>query len=648
MSAYPHVVAVSLTGPDRVEGAGSVRRVSADISPDGSAPGQRVTSAMVARSRGVAEPRWSPDGGFVAWRDSFDGRSDVLVAPADGSGPPVIATADVAVAGAGAYGGGAFDWASEEILVVAADDGRLVAIPAVGGPPRVLSRDGRAFAPAVSPDGSRVAFCIEREDACDVAVVPLDGSEWPVRLSEGVDFAWDPTWSPDGRVVAWHEWDLPDMPWDSSRIAAREVEPSGSPLCGVRILAGGDGVATGQPRFSPDGGLIAFTSDAGGWSNVWVASPDGSDARPALSEESEHAEPSWGPGQRSYAWSPDGAELAWCRNEAGFGRLVIGRPGKRSARELAKGWHRHVDWGPGGIAAVRSGARTPAQVVILAADGSARRSVARGPVGGFEAAGPTEPEAVTWRSGNATVHGLLWRPQDRGRSGTGKPPMLVIVHGGPTGQALADWNPRAAYWLDRGWTVLAPDYRGSTGHGREYAQALAGRWGELDVADVAAGIRNAGRRGWCDPKRVAVSGGSAGGLTVLLLCALHGELVNAGVSLFGVTDLFELAASTHRFESRYLDRIVGVLPADADRYRDRSPVTHASKVEVPVLVLQGSDDKVVPQSQADSMVDAMRKAGANVEYKVYEGEGHGFRRPANVADELERTEAFLRRWVLLR
>jgi len=606
----------------------------------------RITASMIARSRSVAEVRWSPQGHRLAWLDSFDARGDVVVAPADDGGPVVVATGDVAVAGAGAYGGGSFAWAADDLLVVAADDGRLVVVESEGGTVRCLSRDGRAFAPAVSPDGSRVAFCVERDDACDVAVVPIDGSTWPMRVSEGADFAWDPTWSPDGRAVVWHEWDLPDMPWDSSRIAARDVESA--PCGAVRAVAGGGGVATGQPRFSPTGERIAFTSDAGGWANVWTSSPDGSNARPVLEEEHEHAEPSWGPGQRSYAWSPDGEELAWCRNEAGFGHLVIGRPGKRSARQLAKGWHRYLDWGPAGITAVRSGARTPSRIVVVAADGSARRTVARGPVGGFEAAGLAEPEAVTWRSGTATVNGLVWHPVHRVPEAPGKPPLLVLIHGGPTGQGLADWNARIAFWLDRGWAVLTPNYRGSTGYGREYAQALAGGWGELDVADVASGIRHVSRKGWCDPKRVAVAGGSAGGFTTLLVCGLQGGLVSAGVSLFGVTDLFELAATTHRFESRYLDRIVGELPRDADRYRDRSPVTHASDVGVPVLVLQGSDDNVVPKAQADAMVDAMRRAGATVEYQVYEGEGHGFRHLANVVDELERTEAFLRRWVLMR
>jgi dipeptidyl aminopeptidase/acylaminoacyl peptidase len=196
--------------------------------------------------------------------------------------------------------------------------------------------------------------------------------------------------------------------------------------------------------------------------------------------------------------------------------------------------------------------------------------------------------------------------------------------------------------------VLAPNYRGSTGYGRDYAQALAGRWGRRDVDDTAAGIRHARRRRWCDPDRIAVMGGSAGGLTALLLAAWHADLVRAAVSLYGVTDLFELAESTHRFESRYLDTIVGALPRHAQRYRERSPVTHARDITVPTLVLQGDADKVVPPAQAQQMVAAMRSGGATVEHHVYEGEGHGWTKVETIADALERVEAFLTRWVLRR
>jgi dipeptidyl aminopeptidase/acylaminoacyl peptidase len=570
-----------------------------------------------------------------------------VVATVSGAGERRVLTADVGVRPAGGYSGAGYSWATDDELVVATAGGPLVVLGVEGGPPRrTLSRTGRTFAPAVS-DAGLVAFCCEIEDSCDVAVVPLDGSAWPVRASHA-DYAWDPAWAPGGGSLAWHEWDLPDMPWDASRIVLAAVD--GSTVCAGRTIAGGDDsgeeIACGQPRFAPGGGALGYTTDRDGWMRLWIARPDGSRPRPALEDESEHAEPSWGPGQRSWAWSPAGDEVVLCRNEQGFGRLVRLRPGARArAREVAKAWHRGIDWGTPGIAAIRAGARTPDQLVVQEPDGE-RAVVARGPVAGFEAAGLVEPEAVTWRTGRASVHGLLYMPESSALDGP--PPLLVIVHGGPTGQGLAEWYPRIPYWTSRGWAVLRPNHRGSTGYGRAYAQALAGRWGDIDIADVAAGIRWVAQSGRVDGDRIAVMGGSAGGMATLLVCARHPDLVRAGVSLCGVTDLYDLAATTHRFESRYLDRIVGVLPGDADRYRDRSPNTHADDVQVPLLVLQGADDEVVPRAQADALVERARRAGAEVEYHVYDGEGHGFRRIETIVDELARTEAFLSKWVLHR
>jgi dipeptidyl aminopeptidase/acylaminoacyl peptidase len=607
-----------------------------------------ISAAMLARSHGVGEPRWSPGGDSLAWLDSWNGRTDVVVAPTAGDAPPRVITADFAVTPAGAYGGGGFCWVSDDELAVAGQDGGLAIVWRAGGVVRVVSSDGEAYAPAASPDGTTIAFTLEREDACDIALVPVDGSAWPKRFSGGraqpADFAWDAAWSADGNTLAWLEWDLDEMSWDASRIALRALGDDNP-----KIVAGGEGIGVGQPRFSPDGSRLAYVSDRDGVTNLWVARADGSRAKAFAPEADECAEPAWGPGQRSYAWSPDGREIAWCRNEQGFGRLVArALESKGKPRELAKAWHSGIGWSDAGIVAVRSGARTPSTVVVTDAATGTRREIARGPVGGFEAAGLVEPEPVSWRSGRATVHGLLYRPAESALGAGTPPPLYVHIHGGPTDQFTAAWNPRVAFWVSRGWAVLAPNYRGSSGYGREYMQGLRGQWGVVDVADTAAGIRHAIKQQWCDPARVAVVGGSAGGMTVLLLCARHGDIVRAGVSLFGVTDLFELVRTTHRFESKYVDALVGELPADADRYRDRSPITLADKITVPVLVLQGDEDRAVPKAQADAMVDAMRRAGAPVDYHVYAGEGHGFRKLENVVDELERAEAFLTKWVLLR
>jgi len=203
-------------------------------------------------------------------------------------------------------------------------------------------------------------------------------------------------------------------------------------------------------------------------------------------------------------------------------------------------------------------------------------------------------------------------------------------------------------FLQRGWTVLQPQYRGSTGYGRAYTQALAARWGERDVADVAAGIRQAEKESWADTSRVAEMGGSAGGMTVLLLAAQHPDLVNAVVALYPVCDLVDLAATTHRLESGYTLRLVGPLPSAVDTYRDRSPLSRAGEIRAPVLILHGSADNTVPVAQSEAVAAALRANGTTVERHVYEGEGHGWSRAATMADEAERVDAFLSRWVLPR
>ena len=574
-----------------------------------------ISPSMLVRSRTVADPRWSPSGARLGWIDSYDGRSDVVVAPADGSGPPIVVTGECGA-------GGGWAWVSDDEFVVGAANGRLMLVRADGGVIRELTRDGRAFSPSVSVRGE-VACSIERDDACDVATVPLDGSAWPVRVSTA-SYAWDPAFSPDGTELAWHEWDLPSMSWDASRIVVRDENGK------TRVVA--DAPGCGQPRWSVDGRL-AYICD-----NLLHV-----DGAPVLTEPFEHAEPAWGPGARSFAWSPDGSELVWCRNEDGFGRLVIGAVGRKSARELSKGWHRGIAWGDDGILCVRSGGVTPSQVVVLAPNGSARRTVARGPVGGFEHTGLIEGRAITWRAGNTTLHGIVWRPAV-GAPNRSKG-LIVSVHGGPTSQALVDWNPRIQMWVQQGYTVLQPNYRGSTGYGVAYRKALDGRWGDRDTADVAAGVKHGLKEGWDGGAGAILIGGSAGGLTVLNVAAENPDLIAAVVALYPVTDLLALDATTHRFESGYTATLVGALPGARATYVANSAITRAAKVRAPVLLLHGTNDTSVVPSQSAELEDALRRAGTIVERHLYEGEGHGWRRAATVGDELERIASFLKRHV---
>lgn len=625
---------------------------------------------MCAAGRSIGDPRLSPDGRSVAFVAGGSAGAAVVVVAVDG-GPELRITTDPAPSGSAPAGRGVFDWTPDgRGFIYAAARGGLYHQPAEGGPARRLAgvADG-ATGPAVSPDGTRVAYIAEGRDVA-VAWTGLDGP-WPVRLSAHPDFCVDAAWAPDGRTVVWHEWDVPAMAWDHSRVAsarapdadgAMQPEPAAVLVAGPAVTAAKGTGAVAQPRYCPDGALIGFLSDASGWLNLWVAQADGSDPRPVVAEDHEHGGPTWGGGQRSWVWAPDGKRVALCRNEGGFGRLVVFELATAEATTIDRGVFGGLSWMGDHLVAVRSGAATPDQVVAYdVGDPPAgsetspphsarhRRSLARGPVAGFDAPGAVEPRLVQWDGEDRpeigrVVHGRL-SVAPGGRPGVPNP-LLVWIHGGPTGQNQVTFNARVAYFTDRGWNVLQADPRGSTGWGRAYAQGLRHEWGRLDIGDIAAGIRAAFASAWGDPARTAIIGGSSGGLAVVGVLAHHPELCAAGVDLYGVSDLIELDDTTHRFEAHYLQSLLGPRPDHDARYRERSPLHLAERIRVPLLVLHGSADRVVTQGQSDALVESLRSRRAPVEYHVYDGEGHGWSHPETVGDEITRIDDFLTRHVL--
>ena len=595
--------------------------------------GVPVSAAMVAAGRTVGEPRLSPDGTVAAFVATEDGVSQLVVVPAQGGSERPV-TGEPAPSAARPMSGGVFAWVPDgSALVYAAKAGGLWSQPVTGGPARSIA-DGRAGGPAVSPDGTRVAFDLDQQR---IVVAHFDGSP-PVVLSGHVDFALDPAWSPDARTVAWLEWDVPAMPWDASRIVLAPADGSAA----SSVIAGGAGIQVQQPRFSPDGRSIAFLSDESGWLNVTVLDLD-SGRTCAFADEHEHGAPTWGPGARSFAWSPDGRTIAVCRNEDGFGAVVRWEPGG-AARPVAKAVHGGLSWRNGRLAATRTGARTPTQIVVY--DGSDlgdRRTIAVGPHP-LTDADLREPELVAWPSDDGVeIPGRLYRPPDAGPL-----PLICWIHGGPTDQWQVEWRPRFTYWLDRGWAILVPDHRGSTGHGRAFTQALAGRWGELDVVDAAAGMRAGVERGWARADQLVVMGASAGGFTALNLLATYPRLCAAGVDAYGVTDLVALDETDYRFEAHYLHSLIGPRPAHDDAYRSRSPLRRVDTIVDPLIVFQGRDDPVVSASQTESLVERLSSLGQTVDVHFYDGEGHGWSRTATAVDELEATESFLQRHVLTR
>jgi len=259
------------------------------------------------------------------------------------------------------------------------------------------------------------------------------------------------------------------------------------------------------------------------------------------------------------------------------------------------------------------------------------------------------PEPITWESEEGDqVHGLYYPPDSTRFTASGAPPLIVMVHGGPTSQTRAGYSSRDAFFTTRGYAVLEVNYRGSSGYGRAYRSLLGERWGVCDVEDAVGGASHLVGLGLADRQRLVIMGGSAGGYTVLSALIQHPGFFCAGICMYGVTDLFSLASDTHKFEQRYLDSMIGPLPETAQRYRERSPIYQADRIRDPVAIFQGEEDRVVPVSQAEAIVAALQRNGVPHEYHLYPGEGHGWRRAETIAAFYDAVLAFLKRYVLYR
>lgn len=521
-------------------------------------------------------------------------------------------------------GSGVVRFASSTALAVVAADGR-VALVDVGDAGAVVGRarwrtfdtPGHAAGIVVAPDATRFAASFDDGTSCVVGVVDLESGEF--ELCSDASFAWDPAWAPDGSSLVWVEWDLPAMPWDESRLVAGTWSAAG--LVRRTLLAGEMGLS--QPRFANDG-VLGFLLDR---RLHWMSSLDDTPRAFEASEFIEHGPAPLGPGARSWAWVGDDVI---CTRDAFTVR--VGRRGTVST--VQSGYARSIDGcGDAWIAVCDDWNVAPYLHGV-----ETRRT---------DLASVVRPQWITYSSASDEIPALWWRPSavdDDDRT-----PLLVEVHGGPVGGIAADWRgaQRAARWAERGWSVLIPGYRGTTGYGEALRRSLRGQWGVADVADVAAGIEALVERGRVDAARVVVSGGSAGGFTALLVAIERPDLVRAVVSTFGVADLLACADTTWRFESGYFDWLIGRRPdAEAD-YVARSPVTRAASLTVPLLVFQGDADIVVTPDQADRLVAAARTGGVQVEDVRFVGEGHGWKQLATTAAEAEHTEAFLRRLRIL-
>ena len=468
-----------------------------------------------------------------------------------------------------------------------------------------------------------------------VAVDALGQGEQQV-LSQGSDFCSNPRISPDGSTLAWLTWDHPNMPWDGTFLLVASFNDRGQ-LGEPQVVAGGRAESIFQPEWSPDG-VLHFVSDSSGWWNLWRWE-DGQ-ARQLTSRNAEFGKPQWELGSGTYSFASE--ELIACSyNEGGVWKIAMLQieSGMLLAvytpfTEMGRG---DIQAGDGKIVFIGGAPTLPVSLVLFDLASSKWQELRKSSdldidPGYISAAQPVEFPTEDGK----TAHAFYYPPKNldfQGPAGE-KPPLLVKSHGGPTGAASSALGLATQFWTSRGIGVLDVNYGGSTGYGREYRERLNGKWGIVDVDDCCNAALHLVSQGEADGDRLAIDGGSAGGYTTLAALTFK-EVFKAGASLYGVSDLEALAKKTHKFESRYLDGLVGPYPENQDLYKQRSPINHTDRLSCPLILFQGLEDQIVPPSQAEMMFDAVRAQGLPTAYIAFEGEQHGFRRAENIKRVLE-------------
>jgi len=585
------------------------------------------------------------DGEDVYWiemRPSEGGRMVVVKRTPDGDTADVTPDPFSARTRVHEYGGG--DMLVHDGVVFFSNfaDQRMYRQDPGGQPEPITPEADLRFADGCFDAGRGRIICVREDHTGDgepanaIVAVDAQGQAEQQVLFQGSDFCSNPRISPDGSQLCWLTWDHPNMPWDGTELRVAPINGQGL-LGDVKTVAGGVAESIFQPEWSPDG-VLHFVSDRSGWWNLWRL--EEGEAVQLTNREAEFGKPQWVFGSGTYSFaSEDVVACSYVSDGAwSIGMLDIKSknlfPVQTPFSEMGRG---DIKAGDGNIVFLAGASDRPMTVVSLDLASGRWEELRKSHNLEVDAAYLSQARPVEFPTEDGkTAHALFYPPKNGDYQGpTGeKPPLLVKSHGGPTGSASSALDLGIQYWTSRGFGVLDVNYGGSTGYGREYRERLNGTWGIVDVDDCCNAALHLVAQGEADEDRLAIDGGSAGGYTTLAALTFK-DVFKAGASYYGVSDLEALAKETHKFESRYLDGLVGPYPERQDLYQERAPIRHTQGLSCPLILFQGLEDQIVPPNQAEMMFDAVRNKGIPTAYIPFEGEQHGFRRAENIKRALE-------------
>ena len=548
------------------------------------------------------------------------------------------------------YGGGEY-WAHEGVIfAVSFSDQRVYRIddeesePVAITPRSEIANSLRYANGTVSSDGSTI-YCVQ-ENHLDpehilnqIVCFPSDGSIDPRVIFSGTDFVSSPKISPDGLTLTWLSWDHPNMPWDGTQLHMAQINSDGG-LSNRKLIAGGSEESITQPTWSPDG-VLHFISDRSGWWNLYFF--ENEEITRLVELDADFAGPDWQFGFSSYDFMADSSVICTYKDRDRDILIKVGR--EDSVPEKIQNDYSSISDVSvlnDVIYFIGSSPVVPAELVSISLAENTINTLRQSREATIDASFISEAEFIEFdTTESAKSFALFYPPKHAHSQGAPdeKPPLLVMSHGGPTSATSTSYNLAIQYWTSRGIAVVDVNYRGSSGFGRAYRNALRNQWGVFDTADCIAAARFLEQRGDVDGSRMAIRGGSAGGYTTLCALTFH-DVFQAGASYYGVADAEILATETHKFESRYLDQLMGPYPAARDVYVSRSPIHYADQIRAAVIVFQGLEDQIVPPAQAELMVDGLVQNKLPHVYMTFRGEQHGFRQAANIIKTLESELSF--------
>lgn len=605
-----------------------------------------ISADMLSGALRLEDVQWAPASDLLLWQQSGDGRTSIWAKPAGQAAYNL--TPDLNPGGGVGYGGGAFK-AGKNGIYFAERNGRIYYKPYGPGLAKPLTPAfGAAASPVQSPDERFLVYVHTYEGKDCLALIELGKENWPSILALGADFYMQPSWSPDGTKLAWVEWNHPNMPWDGCLLKLATFNPETRNLTDIKTIDGDAFTAIFQPTFSPNGMHLAYMAGRKSRDEITLYHII-SEQKASFSNGHNFLPAAWVQGIHNLAWDPTNQAIYFIdlhESQTQLARLDLATRKSDYLPDDGFTLHEQITLSDQGtMAFIGQSPKLPQRVLVSGA--RHLEIVARSQADQIETGYLSEPVDFSWLSSDGqTIHGLYFPPFNQAYVSDQKPPLICYIHGGPTSAVNAGFNLEADFFTSRGYAYFAVNYRGSTGFGRDYREALYGRWGDVDVQDAVEGCQALAKKGMADPGKLVIKGGSAGGYTVLNALIRFPGFFKAGLCSYGVANLFLLDMDTHKFEAHYNKKLVGSLPQAAQKYHDWSPAFHAEKIRDAIAVFQGSDDKVVPLNQSEEMVNALKANGVEVFYKVYQGEGHGFRKSENIKDFYESIDRFLKQQVI--